>query len=74
MLIQIARRKTKDKIYHLIYTRKFAIESLDKIQYVENNFKGKAIKVPPVNLPKPTNELLEALGMQEKVVKKKSKQ
>jgi len=53
---------------------KFAIESLDKMQYVEYNFKGKAIKVPPANLPKHTNEILEALGMQGKVAKKKFKQ
>ena len=62
-----------DNINHLDYTRKFAIESLDKIQYVEYNLKGKVITVPTTNLPKHTNEILEALGMQGKVTKKKFK-
>jgi len=61
-------------INHLDYTRKFAIESLDKIQYVEYNFKGKTINVSPANLPKHTNEILKALGMQGEVDKKKLKQ
>ena len=63
----------QNNINHLDYTRKFAIESLDKIQYVEYNFKGKVIKVPTTNLPKHTNEILEALGIQRKVAKKKFK-
>jgi len=74
MLAYMITKYISDKINHLDYTRKFAIESLDKIQYVEYNFKGKAIKVPPANLPKHTNEILEALGMQGKVAKNKFKQ
>jgi len=56
----------------LNYTRKFAIDSLDKIQHVEYNFKGKTLKVPPVNLSKHTREILTALDMREKVAKKHS--
>jgi len=63
-----------NKINNLGYSHKFAIESLENIQYLEYNFKGKAIKVPPVNLPKHTNEILGAVGMKGKVAKKKFKQ
>jgi len=63
-----------NKINNLGYTRKFAIESLDNIQYLEYNFKGKAIKDPQANLPKHTNEILEAVGMQGKAAKNKFKQ
>lgn len=74
MLAYMITKYISDKISHLNYTRKFAIDSLDKIQYVEYNFKGKTIKIRPVNLPKHTIEILEALNMQGKVAKKKCKQ
>lgn len=74
MLAYMITKYISDKIGHLDYTRKFAIESLDKIQYLEYIFKGKAIKVKPANLPKHTQQILEALGMTKNVAKKKSVQ
>lgn len=73
MLAYMITKYISDKISHLNYTRKFAMDSLDKIQYVEYNFKGKTLKVPPVNLPKHTREILTALDMREKVAKKRSR-
>ncbi len=63
MLAYMITKYISDKISHLNYTLKFAIESLDKIQYVEYNFKGKKIKIPPKNLPKHTKEILDALNI-----------
>jgi len=60
-----------DKIQHLEYTRKFAIESLDKIQYIEYIFKENIIKTKPSKLPQHTYQILEALELTEKVAKKK---
>jgi len=72
MLAYMITKYISDKISHLDYTRKFAIESLDKIQYIEYNFKGKKIKIPPTNLPEHTKEILNALDMTENVAKKKT--
>ena len=63
MLAYMITKYISDKISHLGYTRKFAIESLDKIQYIEYLFKGKKIKIRPTNLPKHTKEILNALNM-----------
>jgi len=71
MLAYMITKYISDKISHLNYSRKFAIESLDKIQYLEYNFKGKKIMVKPTNLPKHTKEILTALNMTEYVAKKK---
>ena len=71
MLAYMITKYISNKISHLNYTRKFAIESLDKIQYLEYNFRGKIIKVNPTNLPKHTSEILDALDMKEFVAKKK---
>lgn len=70
MLAYMITKYISDKICHLNYTRKFAIESLDKIQYLEYNFKGKKIKIPPKNIPNHTKEILNALDMTESVAKK----
>lgn len=72
MLGYMITKYISDKISHLGYTRKFAIETLDKIQYIEYDFKGKKIKIRPTNLPKHTQEILKALNMTENVAKKKT--
>ena len=72
MLAYMITKYISDKISHLGHTRKFAIESLDKIQYIEYGFKGKKIKTRPTNLPKHTQEILKALDMIENVAKKKT--
>ncbi len=71
MLAYMITKYISDKIEHLEYTRKFAIESLDKIQYIDYMFKGKVIKTKPSKLPQHTNQILDALGLTEKVAKKK---
>ncbi|MCF6332256.1 MAG: hypothetical protein L3J11_03150 [Draconibacterium sp.] len=74
MLAYMITKYISDKIGHLGHTRKFAIESLDKIQYIEYGFKGKKIKIKPTNLPEHTQEILKALNMDEKVAKNKTVQ
>lgn len=71
MLAYMITKYISDKISHLDYTRKFAIESLDKIQYVEYLLKGKSIKIKPKNIPNHTREILEALDMTQIVAKNK---
>ena len=71
MLAYMITKYISDRVFSLGYTRKFAIESLDKIQYIEYNFKGAKIKVPPKNLHKHQNEILEAIGVKLNVAKKK---
>ncbi len=71
MLAYMITKYISDKMEHLNYTRKFAIESLDRIQYVEYDFKGKKIKTRPAKFPQHTQEILDALDMTEKVAKKK---
>ncbi len=45
MLTYMITKYISDKISHLGYTRKFAIESLDKIQYMKYLFKGKKMQI-----------------------------
>ena len=71
MLAYMITKYLSDKIQHLEYTRKFAIASLDKIQYIEYMFKGKVVKIKPTKLPQHTHQILDALGLIEKVAKKK---
>ena len=71
MLSYMITKYLSDKIQHLEYTRKFTIASLDKIQYISYMFKGKIIKTKPSKFPKHTRQMLEALGLTEKVAKKK---
>ncbi len=71
MLAYMITKYISDRIFSLGCTRKFAIESLDKIQYIEYNFKGAKIKVPPKNLTRHQNEILEAIGVRLNVAKKK---
>ena len=71
MLAYMVTKYISDKIQHLEYTRKFAIESLDKIQYIEYVFKENIIKTKPSKLPQHTYQILEALELTEKVAKKK---
>ncbi len=72
MLAYMITKYISDKINHLNYTRAFAIESLDKIQYIEYNFKGKKLKLRPTNIPKHTQQILQALDMTEIVANKKT--
>jgi len=71
MLAYMITKYISDRIYNLGYTRKFAIDSLDKIQYIEYDFKGQTIKVPPKRLSKHQKEILDAIGVELKVAKKK---
>ncbi|MBZ0108849.1 MAG: IS1634 family transposase [Candidatus Scalindua rubra] len=70
MLAYMITKYISDKISHLNYTRKFAIESLDKIQYIEYNFKEKKMKIPPKKFPTHANEILNALDITLNVAKK----
>lgn len=63
MLAYMITKYISDKISPLGYTRKFAIESLDKIQYIEYVFKGNKINVRPTNIPKHTKEILNTLNI-----------
>ncbi len=71
MLAYMVIKYISDKIQHLEYTRKFAIDSLDRIQYIEYVFKKNIIKIKPTKLPQHTCQILEALEITEKVAKKK---
>ena len=71
MLAYMITKYISDQISHLDYTRKFAIESLDKIQYIEYVFKGKKINIRPTDLPAHTQKILQALNITENVAKKK---
>jgi len=71
MLAYLITKYISDKIYNLEYSRKFVIESLDKIKYIEYDFKGAKIKVQPKNLAKHHKEILDALDININVAKKK---
>jgi len=71
MLAYMVIKYISDKIQHLGYTRKFVIDSLDRIQYIEYVFKENIIKIKPTKLPQHTCQILEALEITEKVAKKK---
>ncbi len=70
MLAYMIVKYLSDKIKDLNYTRKFAIESLDKIQYIEYDFKGQKIKVKPKRLQPHQNEILKAIDIDLNVAKK----
>jgi len=63
MLAYMIVKYITDKIDHLGYTRKFAIETLDKIQYIKHKFEGKEIITPPKELSNHQNEILNALNI-----------
>ncbi|MDF1547389.1 MAG: hypothetical protein P1P88_06185, partial [Bacteroidales bacterium] len=63
MLAYMIIKYITDKIGHLGYTRNFAIETLDKIQYIKHKFEGKEIITPPKNLSNHQEEILNALGI-----------
>jgi len=44
---------------------------LDKIQYIEYDFKGAKIQAPPKNLPGHQKKILKAIGVELNVAKKK---
>ncbi len=71
MLAYMITKYISDRVYDLGYTRKFAIESLDKIQYIEYNFKGAKIQAPPKSLPGHQKKILKAIGVELNVAKKK---
>ncbi len=70
MLAYMITKYITDKISDLDYTRKFAIETLDKIQYLEYNLKEQKIKIKPNNLKKHQTEILKALDIKINVAKK----
>lgn len=70
MLAYMIVKYLSDKIDDLNYTRKFAIESLDKIQYIEYDFRGQKIKIKPKQLQIHQNEILKALSIEINVAKK----
>ncbi len=57
--------------HYLGYQRKFVIDSLDKIQYIEYQYKGQIIQTKPTRLTDHTRQMLAALGGEEKVAIKK---
>jgi transposase len=70
MLAYMIVKYLSDKIENLELTRKFAIESLDKIQYIEYDFKGQKIKIKPKQLQPHQNDILKAIGIDLNVAKK----
>ena len=71
MLAYMITKYISDRVCNLGYTRKFAIESLDKIQNIEYNFKGSKIYVPPKCLPEHQKKILKAIDVEIKVAKNK---
>lgn len=63
MLAYMIIKHITDKTKKLGYTRKFVIECLDKIQYLEYEFQGQKTKIPPTNLTQPQIEILRALDI-----------
>ena len=57
MLTYMIPKYISEKTAPLGYTRKFVIESLDKIQYIEYYFEGQIIKRPPDKLNKHQKEI-----------------
>jgi transposase len=61
MLAYMITKYITDKIDKLGYTRKFAIQALDKIQYINYNFEGKEISAPPQKFSQEQELILDAL-------------
>lgn len=70
MLMYMITKYIAAKINKLNYSLKFAVESLDKIQYIEYDFRGIKINVPPHQLSKHQKEILDALDIKLNVAKK----
>jgi len=63
MLAYMIVKNLTDKLVDLNYTREFAIESLDKIHYLEYTYEGKKLSIIPENLLNHQKEIIEALGL-----------
>lgn len=61
MLAYIIVKYITDTLKPLGYSREFAIESLDKIQYVEYQYEGKLISIAPKNLQPHQKQIIEKL-------------
>jgi len=72
MLAYMIIKYITDKTQHLNYTRKFIIDSLDKIHYIEYYFKNQRVKTRPDRLNAHQQELVSAIGVELKVAKNKS--
>jgi transposase len=63
MLAYMITKYITDKISKLNFTRKFAIELLDKIQYIKYEFEGQEMKTIPKKLMEEQNLILDALNI-----------
>lgn len=63
MLAYMIVKYITEELSTLNYTRKFVIESLDKINYLEYEFEGQIIHVLPQNLLPHQNEIVEMLKL-----------
>ena len=61
MLSYMIIKYISDKIEHLGYSRKFAIETLDRIQYIRYQFEGQEMNIKPQNLTIEQSGILAAL-------------
>jgi transposase len=72
MLAYMISKYITDKTKELGFSRKFVLETLDKIHYVEHEFKGQVIKTVPKILSEEQTRILDAIGVKLKVAKDKS--
>ncbi len=63
MLAYMVVKYITDKIADLKYTREFAIESLDKINYMKYTHEGEVLNIVPQNLLEHQKEIVEALNL-----------
>lgn len=61
MLAYMIVKYITDKLSQLNYTRIFAIESLDKINYLEYTYQNNLLNIVPENLLKHQKEIIETL-------------
>jgi transposase len=64
MLAYMIIKYITDQLSNETYTRKFIIESLDKIHYLQYTFEGKILDVLPKNLLVHQKAILDKLGIQ----------
>lgn len=63
MLAYMIVKYITDELSELNYTRKFVIDSLDKINYLQYEFEGKVIHIIPQNLLPHQNEIVNKLKL-----------
>ena len=67
MLAYMIVKYITDKSKELNLTRQFIIESLDKIQYLEYQYKGKTMKIVPRNLLEHQKQIVQELNLKLKL-------